>query len=75
MLGEIKRSSRVSTLGSVRECGMSMLLKKFFNDESGATAIEYALIAGSIGIAIITVAGQIGTSLVNVFTAVVNGFN
>ena len=43
---------------------MLALLKQFGRDESGATAIEYALIAGSIGIVIITVIGEIGQSIV-----------
>lgn len=50
------------------------LLGRFARDESGATAIEYALIAGSIGLAIVTVALEVGQSIVDVFTAVKNGF-
>jgi pilus assembly protein Flp/PilA len=46
----------------------------FLWDESGATAIEYALIAGSISIVIVTVALSIGTDLVSIFTKVENGF-
>jgi pilus assembly protein Flp/PilA len=30
-------------------------MKKFWKDESGATSIEYALIAGAMGLALITV--------------------
>jgi pilus assembly protein Flp/PilA len=37
--------------------------KKFIRDESGATAIEYGLIAAGIAVAIITVVQGIGTSL------------
>lgn len=40
-----------------------VLLKKFINDTTGATAIEYALIAALISIAIIAGATQIGTTL------------
>ena len=50
------------------------VLARFGRDESGATAIEYALIAGSIGLVIITAAQLIGLSLVGVFTNVSNGF-
>ncbi len=53
---------------------MRAKLKRFYRDENGATAIEYALIAGSIGIAIITAAQLIGVSLVTVFTNVKTGF-
>jgi pilus assembly protein Flp/PilA len=50
------------------------LLCRFGRDESGATAIEYALIAGSIGLAIVTVALEVGQGIVDVFTAVKKGF-
>lgn len=49
-------------------------LRRFFVDESGATAIEYALIAGGISIVIVTAVQGIGTSLNNTFTSVKNGF-
>lgn len=49
-------------------------LRKFLSDESGATAIEYALIAGGISIVIVTAVQGIGTSLNNTFTSVKNGF-
>ena len=38
-------------------------LQKFFRDESGATAIEYGLIAAGIAVAIITVVQGLGTNL------------
>ena len=47
--------------------------KKFFNDESGATAIEYGLIAAGIAVVIITVLGTIGTSLNARFNDVARG--
>ena len=53
---------------------MRALLRRFGRDESGATAIEYALIAGSIGLAIVTVALEVGQGIVDVFTAVKKGF-
>jgi pilus assembly protein Flp/PilA len=42
----------------------------FFRDETGATAIEYGLIAAGISVAIITVVGTLGTSLNGTFTSV-----
>lgn len=42
---------------------MKNLLKRFKNDESGATAIEYGLIAALIGVVIIGGATMVGTSL------------
>ena len=49
---------------------MTKLLAKFANDESGATAIEYGLIAAGISVAIITVVGTLGTSLNATFTSI-----
>jgi len=45
---------------------------KFVGDESGATAIEYGLIAAGISVAIITVVTQLGTTLTGKFTDVKN---
>jgi pilus assembly protein Flp/PilA len=42
----------------------------FLRDESGATAIEYGLIAAGISVAIITVVASLGTSLNATFTSV-----
>jgi pilus assembly protein Flp/PilA len=42
----------------------------FWRDESGATAIEYALIAGSISIVILAAVCTVGTSLNNTFTSI-----
>lgn len=51
---------------------MSMF-KKFVRDESGATAIEYGLIAAGIAVAIITIVQTVGGSLVARFTDVNTG--
>ena len=42
---------------------MKSVLKNFIADESGATAIEYGLIAAGIALAIITVVNNLGSSL------------
>jgi pilus assembly protein Flp/PilA len=42
---------------------MKNLVSRFVKDESGATAIEYGLIAAGISIAIISVVNGIGTTL------------
>ncbi len=47
--------------------------KKFIRDESGATAIEYGLIAAGIAVAIITVVQGIGTNLIAKFEEVKTG--
>jgi pilus assembly protein Flp/PilA len=38
-------------------------LKDFFEDESGATAIEYCMIAAGLSIVIVTVVNNIGSTL------------
>ena len=43
-------------------------LKRFAKDESGATAIEYGLIAAGISVAIITVVQGLGTKLNTTFS-------
>ena len=45
----------------------------FLWDESGTTAIEYALIAGSISIVFLVAAQSIGTTVNLTFTKVENG--
>jgi pilus assembly protein Flp/PilA len=50
------------------------LLKRFQADVSGATAIEYALIAGLLSIVIVGSATEIGTRLQAIFTRVNEGF-
>jgi len=49
---------------------MKTLFSRFLKDESGATAIEYGLIAAGIAVAIITMVQTLGTSLNTVFTNV-----
>jgi pilus assembly protein Flp/PilA len=46
------------------------LITQFVKNESGATAIEYGLIAAGISVAIIAVVQGLGTQLKNTFTAV-----
>jgi pilus assembly protein Flp/PilA len=46
------------------------LLIRFRRDESGATAIEYGLIAAGIAAVIIAVVNTIGTSVNTAFTSV-----
>jgi pilus assembly protein Flp/PilA len=46
------------------------LLQRFAQDESGATAIEYGLIAAGISVAIITVVNSLGAQLKSTFTKI-----
>jgi pilus assembly protein Flp/PilA len=45
---------------------------RFLRDETGATAIEYGLIAAGIAVAIITVVGGLGSKLNTTFATVKN---
>jgi pilus assembly protein Flp/PilA len=49
---------------------MVSVLVKLLGDESGATAIEYGLIAAGISVAIIAVVQGLGTKLNTTFTSV-----
>ena len=49
---------------------MTKLALRFVNDDGGATAIEYGLIAAGISIAIIAVVNGLGTQLTSVFNSV-----
>lgn len=46
------------------------IISRFVHDESGATAIEYGLIAALIAVVIITAVQLVGTNLQTTFTAV-----
>ncbi|RXG85733.1 Flp family type IVb pilin [Bradyrhizobium sp. STM 3566] len=46
------------------------MIQKFWSDESGATAIEYGLIAAGIALAIITVVNGLGTTMNDKFTSI-----
>lgn len=48
------------------------IMKKFLQNEEGATAIEYGLIAALISVAVIAILGTLGTSLIGTFTTVAN---
>jgi pilus assembly protein Flp/PilA len=49
---------------------MKTLVTRFVKDESGATAIEYGLIAAGISVAIIAIVNGIGTNLNGKFTSI-----
>ena len=51
------------------------VLMQFIDDASGATAIEYGLIAAGISVAIIAVVQGLGTKLNSTFTSVQNALN
>ena len=49
---------------------MKNVIARFVKDESGATAIEYGLIAAGISLAIIAIVNGLGTNLNTKFTAI-----
>ena len=51
------------------------LISRFVRDESGATAIEYGLIAALIAVAIISAVTLVGTNLSTTFTSVSTGLS
>lgn len=54
---------------------MKNLLLRFANDDSGATAIEYGLIAAGIAVAIIAVVNGLGSKLAGTFNHVSSQLN
>jgi pilus assembly protein Flp/PilA len=52
------------------EVNLKKIFSKFLSDESGATAIEYGLIAAGISLAIIAVVNGIGTNLNDKFGSI-----
>jgi len=49
---------------------MTKFVSRFVKDESGATAIEYGLIAAGISVAIIAVVNGLGTKLNTAFSSI-----
>jgi pilus assembly protein Flp/PilA len=49
---------------------MNKIVARFLKDESGATAIEYGLIAAGISLAIIAIVNGLGSNLNGRFTAI-----
>jgi pilus assembly protein Flp/PilA len=51
------------------------IVRRFLNDDSGATAIEYGLIAAGIAVAIIATVQGLGSKLNTTVTSVQNALN
>ena len=49
---------------------MSKFVTRFVKDESGATAIEYGLIAALVAVVLVTALGAMGTKLSGTFSTV-----
>ena len=52
---------------------MTKFISQFINDESGATAIEYGLIAALIAVVIISAVTALGGKVAETFTSVTEG--
>jgi pilus assembly protein Flp/PilA len=50
--------------------GFSVILSRFLRDEQGATAIEYAMIASGVAVAIAASVTNLGSTVNNLFTSV-----
>lgn len=55
-----------------RQVLLMTMLRNLLSDETGATAIEYGLIAALIAVAAVTVMGTVGTNLSGTFNTVAN---
>jgi pilus assembly protein Flp/PilA len=55
---------------SSMETKLQRTFLRFLSDESGATAIEYGLIAAGISLAIIAIVNSLGTNINDKFTAI-----
>ena len=51
------------------------LMKRFFREEEGATAVEYAIMAGLIAVVIVVAVQLVGTNLNSLFESVLTGMN
>lgn len=51
------------------------IAKRFIADESGATAIEYGMVAAMVGVAIVGIFTQFGSKLKDAFTTLGTGLN
>jgi pilus assembly protein Flp/PilA len=63
---------QANTHPPIREADLKRHFTRFLSNESGATAIEYGLIAAGIALAIIAVVNGLGTTLNDKFTSINN---
>ena len=58
------------TMLKIEDRTLSAILTRFLRDERGATAIEYAMIASGVGVAIAATVTSLGSSVKGLFTNV-----
>jgi pilus assembly protein Flp/PilA len=54
---------------------IALMRKALPRDEQGATAIEYAMVAAGIGVAIVAAVAKLGTTTAGLYTSVASIFN
>ena len=54
---------------------VALMRKALPRDEQGATAIEYAMVAAGIGVAIVAAVAKLGTTTAGLYTSVANIFH
>jgi pilus assembly protein Flp/PilA len=69
-LFSVFRSRSIKFNTPQKEAGLQRTILKFLSDESGATAIEYGILAGGISIVIITAVNGLGTTLKTNFNSI-----
>jgi pilus assembly protein Flp/PilA len=62
-------------LNDAKKIGAFQMLKKLLKDESGATAIEYVLIAAAMAAVLIAVMPGLATALTAQFTTITSAVN
>jgi pilus assembly protein Flp/PilA len=67
---EIRSPERTRLHCHIWEARLKHHILKFLSDESGATAIEYGLIAAGISVTILAVVNGLGTNLNTKFTSI-----
>jgi pilus assembly protein Flp/PilA len=53
---------------------LTFTVRRFLRDENGATAIEYAMIAAGIAVAVVSVVTALGSSVTSMFTTVKSAY-
>jgi pilus assembly protein Flp/PilA len=69
-LFSVFRSRSIKFNTPQKEAGLQRTFLKFLSDESGATAIEYGILAGGISIVIIVAVNGLGTTLSTNFNSI-----
>jgi pilus assembly protein Flp/PilA len=72
--GESAPGTTLRQFVDLMEPVMTNLVKRFAKDESGATAVEYGLVAAGISVAIIAVMQGLGSKLNTTFSSVQSAF-